>query len=191
MKKCFTCLAVLLAASIAFSQQAPKAQSEAPTGDVQNYASYGIALFPPAPNSEVVLPFLTAENKIVFFPLSTVQQAVKENRVLGRPISYGEVVSLIGQFQIENDKLKQENERLWAVVGKSSPQTVIVQSPSAAEQAAADAQRAALAHAEAQRLQEQRREAILRFLMGQQTQRVNMNVNVTDCTRFPALCVNH
>lgn len=41
-------------------------------------------------------------------------------------------------------------------------------------------------------MQEQKREAALRFLMGQQTQKVNMNMNVrvTDCTKYPALCVH-
>jgi hypothetical protein len=193
MRNFFTCSVILLVASIAFSQQGSPPQTGTPTSDVQNYASYGIALFPPTSNAEVILPFLTTENKIAFFPLSTVQQAVKEKRLLGRPISYGEVVSLIGQFQIENDRLKQENDKLWAIVGKSSTaQNAGVQGPSPAVQAAAaDAQRAALAQADAQRLQEQRRAAILRFLMGQQTQRINMNVNVTDCTKLPALCVNH
>jgi hypothetical protein len=57
--------------------------------------------------------------------------------VLGRLISYGEVMALIGELQIEGNRLKQENEKLWAVVGKSSPpQTVVVQTQPAPAQTA-------------------------------------------------------
>ncbi|MGB7554113.1 MAG: hypothetical protein WBM04_07050 [Candidatus Korobacteraceae bacterium] len=119
---------MLLISSAAFSQQA-STQQQALSG-VQNYAPYSIALLPSAPGGEVVLPFLTTENKVEFFPLSQVQLASKEKRLLGRPISYGEVVVLIGQLQIEVNRLKEENEKLWTAVGKPSvPPTVIVQTP--------------------------------------------------------------
>jgi serine/threonine protein kinase len=118
-------LAVLLTASALFSQQ-PSTQQQAPSGEqqhteIQNYAPYSIALVPGSRGGEVVLPFVTAENKIAFFPLSEVQRASNEKRVLGRMISYGELVSTIGDLQIQVNQLKQENEKLWAVVGKSSP----------------------------------------------------------------------
>lgn len=124
----FTGLAMLLISTAAFSQQASTEQ-QAPS-EIQNYAPYSIALLPTAPGGEVVLPFLTTENKVAFFPVSQVQQASKEKRLLGRPISYGEVIALIGELQIEVNRLKEENEKLWAAVGKSSPpQTVVVQTP--------------------------------------------------------------
>ena len=124
----FTGLAILLLSTAAFTQQASTVQQT--SNDVQNYAPYSIALVPTAAGGEVVLPFLTTDNKVEFFPLSQVQQASKEKRLLGRPISYGEVVALIGQLQIEVTRLKEENEKLWAAVGKPSvPQTVVVQTP--------------------------------------------------------------
>ena len=159
--------------------------------EIQSYAPYSIALLPTAPGGEVVLPFVTTDNKVVFFRVAEVQKASQEKRLLGRPISYGELIALIGELQIKVNQLKEENEKLWAVVGKPSlPQTIVVQTPSAPEQATAEA-RAAAAQADAQRRDQQRRQALLMFLMGQQPQRVNMNVNVTDCTKSPALCVNH
>jgi len=131
----FTGLAILLVSIAAFLQEAPT-QEQAPN-EVQNYAPYSIALLPAAPGGEVVLPFLTTGNKLAFFPVSQVQQASKEKRLLGRPISYGELIALIGELQIEVNRLKQENEKLWAVVGKSSiPQTVVVQTPPAPAQTA-------------------------------------------------------
>jgi hypothetical protein len=131
----FTGLAILLISTAAFSQQAPT-QQQAPN-EVQNYAPYSIALLPATPGGEVVLPFLTTDNKLAFFPVSQVQQASNEKRLLGRPISYGELIALIGDLQIQVNQLKQENEKLWAVVGKSStPQTVVVQTPPAPAQTA-------------------------------------------------------
>jgi hypothetical protein len=113
-----------------FSQEAAT-QQQTPN-EVQNYAPYSIALLPDAPGAEVVLPFMTADSKLAFFPVSEVQRASKEKRLLGRLISYGELIALIGELQIEVNRLKQENEKLWAVVGKSStPQTIVVQTPPA------------------------------------------------------------
>lgn len=127
----FTGLSILLISISAFSQQAT---TQAPN-EIQNYAPYSIALVPATPGAEVVLPFLTTDNKLAFFPVSQVQQASNEKRLLGRPISYGELIALIGDLQIQVNQLKQENEKLWAVVGKSStPQTVVVQTPPAPEE---------------------------------------------------------
>jgi hypothetical protein len=114
---------------IAHLNQPPaSAQSSA---EIQNYAPYSIALLPDKAGAEVVLPFITSENRLAFFTVSEVQQASKDQKLLGRLVSYGELIALIGDLQIQVNQLKQENEKLWAVVGKSSaPQTVVVQQPS-------------------------------------------------------------
>src|SRR4051794_20543485 len=82
-------------------EQRQRSTEEQRSPDVQNYAPYSIALLPADAGAEVVLPFLTTDNKLVFFPLSQVQQASTEKRVLGRLISYGELISLIGDLQIQ------------------------------------------------------------------------------------------
>lgn len=116
------------------SQHMPPQQQATPS-EVQTYPPYSIALLPAAPGGEVVLPFITTDNKLAFFPVSQVQQASKEHRLLGRPISYGELLALLGGLQVEVDRLRQENDKLWAVVTKSSgPQTVVVQPPPAPPQ---------------------------------------------------------
>jgi len=110
------------------NQPPASAQSSA---EIRNYAPYNIALLPDKGGAEIVLPFITSENRLAFFTVSEVQQASKDHKLLGRLISYGELIALIGDLQTQVNQLKQENEKLWAVVGKSSaPQTVVVQQPS-------------------------------------------------------------
>ncbi|MBZ5573250.1 MAG: hypothetical protein LAO09_15380 [Acidobacteriia bacterium] len=99
-----------------------------PLSEIQNFAPYSIALLPDKPDGEVVIPFFTTEDKLAFFTVSQVQQASRDKKLLGRLVSYGELIALIGDLQIQVNQLKQENEKLWAVVGKpSTPQTVVVQ----------------------------------------------------------------
>jgi hypothetical protein len=123
----FTALSALAQepASATPSQVATKQQ---PSTEIQNYAPYNIALLPNKPGAEIVLPFMTSENRLAFFSLSEVQQASKDKRLLGRLISYGELIALIGDLQIQVTQLRQENDKLWTVVGKgSTPPTVVVQ----------------------------------------------------------------
>ena len=168
----FTGLAALLLISIpARSQQAPN--------EIQQYAPYNIALLPNSPLAEVVLPFITTDSKLAFFPASQVQQASKENRILGRLVSYGEVIALIGELQIEVNRLSQENERLWAVVTKTvPPQTIVVQTQPATVQPV-----------------QQNNDALMKYMLIRQlfpspTPSRTINLNLRDCTRYPALCVH-
>ena len=94
-------------------QSPPSAESSI---EIQNYAPYNIALLPDKTGAEIVLPFMTVENRLAFFTLSQVQQASKDKKLLGRLISYGELISLIGDLQVQVNQLKQENDKLWAVV---------------------------------------------------------------------------
>ena len=111
------------------SQASQVTQTQQASTDIQSYAPYHIALLPNKPGSEIVLPFMTGDNSLVFFTLSQVQQASKDKVVLGRLISYGELIALIGELQTQANQLKQENDKLWAVVGKGTypPQTAVVQ----------------------------------------------------------------
>ena len=145
--------------------------------EMQKYAPYNIALLPNAPGAEVVIPFMTTENKLSFVALSRVQQASKENRLLGRLVSYGELIALIGELQIEVNRLGQENEKLWAVVTKSlPPQTIVVQTQPATIQPL------------------QQNTALMKYMLIRQlfpslTPLPTINVNFRDCTKYPALCV--
>lgn len=191
-------LAVLCFSTIAFAQQQPPTQQPtqqtppqqqvAPSSEIQKYAPYNVALFLPSPQGgDVVLPYMTKDNKLGFVPLFEMLQAMKDNKAdrFGRPIAYGELIATIGELQIEVNRLKQENDKLWAVVTKSSgPQTVVVQPPPAPPQPQGPTE-AELR----QRAEQQKRQMILMYLLGQQPQRLNINVNVRDCTRYPALCV--
>jgi hypothetical protein len=172
---------LLLLVSIAAFSFTALAQEQS-GAEIQKYAPYNIALLPNGPGvgpgTEVVIPFMNTENKLTFFPLSQVQQASKEKRLLGRLVSYGELIALIGDLQIEINRLNKENEKLWTAVTKSSPQqTVVVQAAPANTQQP-----------------QQNNDALMRIMLirqlfpaAQPPQTINLNVR--DCTRFPALCV--
>jgi len=132
---------VLFATLFALTAFAHSQQSETPAqaNQIANYAPYSVALVPGKQGGEVVLPFLTTENKLAFFTLSEVRQASNDNKVLGRLISYGELIALIGDLQVQVNQLKQENEKLWAAVGKPSPAQTIVVQPSSPPSATTNA----------------------------------------------------
>ena len=92
---------------------------------------------------------------------------------------YGELLQLVRQLAEDNQRLKTENDHLWKIAEKpSAPTSVTVQQASAPPpQADPDAER------------RQMRMMLLRSLLAPKSSTVN--VNVTDCTRYPALCVNH
>lgn len=158
----------------------PERKSQPPvqqgTTDTQNYAPYYVALLLHS-GGEAVFPFLTPDNKVTFFPLSVVQQASKDKRLLGRPISYGDLLVVIGDLQIQVNQLKGENEKLWAAIGKSSPQTVVVQpAPAAIDPTKAEI--------------EARKTLLMRYFLQRSMPTPTLNMNVSDCTRYPALCVH-
>jgi hypothetical protein len=155
-----------------------------PQSEIQKYAVYNIALFLPNPQGgDVVLPFMSQENKLVFYPLSRALEARDKIGALGRPISYVELISLIGTLQIEVDRLKQENDKLWVVVGKSAaPSTVVLQTPPAQQsppQQSARQDDDALA-----------KYMLLRQLFPSTQQPQTIRLQVSDCTKYPALCAH-
>lgn len=155
-----------------------------PQSEIQKYAVYNIALFLPNPQGgDVVLPFMSQENKLVFYPLSRALEARDKIGALGRPISYGELISLIGTLQIEVDRLKQENDKLWVVVGKSAaPSTVVVQTPPAQQ-------------SPTQQWARQDNDALAKYMLLRQLfpstpPPQTIRLQVSDCTKYPALCAH-
>lgn len=139
---------------------------------IENYAPYSIALLPDGPNQQIIIPFMDSENHIVFYPLPEVVKASQEKRVLGKMVTYGQLIALIGDLQIQLTQAKQENEKLWAVVSKNSPpaQVTVVQPVS-----------------------NPRSDAMTRYILLRQlfpAPPQTVNVNVTNCTAYPALCVH-
>lgn len=135
------------------------------------YASYTLLLVPR--HGEGVMIGIDKQQKITFVPISSIAKSIDQEGV--SPVSYGEVLQLVRQLADENQRLKAENDHLWKVAENrpGAPTTVVVQqAPTPPPDP--DAER------------RQMRMMLLRSLL---TPRTSVNANVTDCTRYPALCV--
>ena len=110
------------------------------------------------------------EQKLAFIPITSIKKAVDEGAL---PVRYGDLVQLIRQLTDENLRLKTENDHLWRVAeNHTSAPPVIVQQQSPPPDPNASRRQMQL--------------MLLRSLLTQQ--RSTANVNVTDCSRTPALC---
>jgi hypothetical protein len=149
---------------------APSMKTEQPGAD---YSSYSVLLVPAQGTG--MLMAVDKQQKIVFVPIPAITKAVNEDGI--SPVRYGEVLQLVRQLADENQRLKIENDHLWKVAeNRSGPPTpVIIQQAAAPPQENPEAAR------------QQMRTMLLRNLLAPRSSTVN--VNVTDCTRYPALCV--
>lgn len=140
------------------------------------YSSYTLLLVSHEKGSEGKMVGIDKQRQIVFIPISGITKAVNEDGV--SPVSYGELLQLLHQLGEDNQRLKAENDHLWKVAenhGASTP--VIVQQVQQEPSPDPDAER------------RQMRMMLLRSMFAPRSSTVN--VNVSDCSRTPALCVNH
>lgn len=171
-------LLLLVCALPALAQQPqPTENSTAVSQVASDYRPYSILLVGPPPKGDGVVMILTKDQRLVFTPTDKAKLAFDSG---GVPIRYGDVLQLLQQLTDDNARLKAENERLWKIAENksSSPSTVVVQTPS---QPQPDQ------NAEARR---QMQMMLLRSLMTPRPSNT-VNVNVTDCSKYPALCVAH
>ena len=161
------------------------ASSFAQSPDAVKYAPRHVLLVDPQPGVEAVLPMVftvDGKQRVEFVPVHQVKESLEKG---GRPVTLADILSALGAATEKVNQLQLENDRLWKVAMKDAPksETVIVQQPPPApSQATIDAQRQAEVNAQRQR-------AIQTWLLLQGMNRSQtLNVNVTDCTRFPALC---
>lgn len=162
--------------------------------DEAKYSPRAILLIDAAPGVESVMPLVFTENgqsHIEYVPASKIKVSIDKG---GKPIRLGDVLSLLGQENEKISRLQAENDKLWQVVTKaapSAPQTVIVQqsAPAPLQPSAVDTATRAQADADARRAQAV--EMWMRLQSQSQPHSQTTNVYYRDCTRFPALCVNH
>jgi hypothetical protein len=150
--------------------------------EVQQYAPRAIMLVSAQAGVEAVAPMIVTDNgaqRLEFVPVSQTKDALEHG---AQPVRLADVLGLLIQQSQTIAQLQTENDRLWKVAMKDSPSqpaTVVVQQPTPPP-VDPETQRAAL------------RQQLILSLLGMQNanrpQTVNMNVNVTDCSRFPALC---
>jgi hypothetical protein len=97
-----------------------------------------------------------------------------------------EIIDAINYLHAENDRFAAENARL-----KGSPVTpapVVVIAPQVQPNAPSQAQIEAEQRAEAAARRQQLNQSFMMMQNAGRPQTQNLNVNVTDCTRYPALC---
>ena len=135
-------------------------------------------MFASAQPGEVgVMPIVITEGQLEVVPISTVAARIGGG---ASPILYSDLVSLIRQMSDENQRLKAENERLWVIAGKPAPSStpvVVVQAP-APQPPPSDNGYAA---------RQQMRMTLLQSLI-RQNQSNTVNVNVRNCSAYPAPC---
>lgn len=141
------------------------------------YSAYTILLVNHG-GGEGMMVGVDKQKQIVFVPISQISKAVSEQGV--SPVSYGELLQLLHQLGEENQRLKAENDHLWKVAeghpGATAPATTVVVQQQAPPRSDPDAER------------RQMRMMLLQSLLAPKSSTVNLNVR--DCARFPALCVN-
>lgn len=136
------------------------------------YSSYTILLVSHQKGTEGVMVAIDKQKQIIFVPISAITKAVDEDGA--SPVSYGELLQLVRQLGEDNQRLKAENDHLWKVAEKESgaSASVVVNQAAATPDPEAD--------------RRQVRTMLLRSLLA--PQRSTVNVNVTYCNQYPALC---
>lgn len=153
------------------------------SAEASKYAPRALVLLSAKPGSVAVMPMsFTVKGKehLEFIPSSKIKESIAKG---GHPILFGEVLSALGEatqtiqnLQAQNAALHQENERLWKVAMKSNPsqpppRPIIIQQPQSREPS---------------RLEKY---MLLRSMFPPRQPTQNLHVTVSDCTRYPALCV--
>jgi hypothetical protein len=142
------------------------------------FSDYNLLLVSHQKGIEGVMVGIDRQRQIVFVPISSTGKAVNEDGVL--PVRYGDLLQLLRQLGDENSRLKAENDHLWKVAeghpGATAPTTVVVQQQPAPQAPQPDP--------EAER--RQARLMLLQSLLAPRS--ATVNVNVRDCTHYPALC---
>ncbi len=171
-------LILCLTAFAAINAQTPAASMPA---SAPVYPNYSIMLINPAGGGVVLMH--NPKNQMEYVDVAKTQDAFKAGYV---PVRVAEIADVINYLKGENDRLTTENARLLG--SPATPAPVIVIAPQAQPAAPSQAQIEAQQRAEAAA---RRQQIIQSFLMMQNANRPktqNLNVNITDCTRYPALC---
>jgi hypothetical protein len=171
--------------SVSVTTSAPQVQPPAvQPAQPPSYANYSIMLVNPVANSGGVVLMHTPKNSLEYVDVKQIQTALNNGYV---PVRSAEIIDAINYLHAEIDRLTAENARLKGLPATPAPVVVIEpqSQPAAPSQAQIEAARRAEAAA-------RRQQIIQSFMMMQNANRPqtqNLNVNVTDCTRYPALCV--
>jgi hypothetical protein len=164
------------AGSVPAANAAPAPQAQPPS-----YANYNIMLLFP-PTGHAVVMMYNPQGRLEFVPVNSTKQAFESGYV---PVRAADISNLIDSLSAENKKLESENAALRNASSRppTQPSSVTVVNETGPQQAAL--QREAMERAERQ----QRRQQLIQTFLGLQNRSQNVNVNVTNCNQYPALCV--
>lgn len=169
MKAAILCGSLLLLSSLAATAQSSEALQ---------YAPRPIALLS-NDQTEGIIPLvftINGHSHLEFIPASRMMESMTAG---GQPLRFGDLLSAlreatdtINRLQNENQRLQAENDKLWNIAMKDAPAP---QPPSTV----------VLQQAAPQPADPLSRYILLRSFL---PQTYNLNVQVSDCTRLPALC---
>lgn len=160
--------------------QYPAAQTPQPP----SYANYTIMLVNPVANAGAVVLMHTPKNSLEYVDVKQIQAALNSGYV---PVRSAEIIDAINYLHAENDRLTAENARLKG--SPATPAPVVIIAPQAQPDAPSQAQIEAEQRAEAAARRQQIIQSFMMMQNANRPQTQNLNVSVTDCTRYPALCV--
>src|SRR6185312_15821368 len=190
MKSALLGLALFSLSAAAVCAQTPPAEPQP-----ANFANYSIMLLPPQAKGAGVVLMHNPQNALEYVEISKIKEAMDAGYV---PVRLAEIAGVIASLQQQVSQLKDENASLKSADQQKKSDSLVVQplivqpAPivSPAQPSPAEIEVQERAQAEALR-QEWRQQAIQAFLMMQNANRprtYNMNVTVSNCTRYPALC---
>ena len=162
----------------------PSPQGQTPVAEAAqppSYANYSVMLVNPVVGAGAVVLMHTPKGSLEYVDVKQIQAALNNGYV---PVRAAEILDSINYLHAENDRLAAENARL-----KGSAATGVVVVPQAQPAASSPAQIAAEQRAEAAARRQQMIQMLMMMQNTNRPQTQNLNVNVTDCTRYPALCV--
>ncbi len=158
-------------------------QTQSEPAQSPSYANFSIMLVNPTAGGSAVVLMHNPQNGLEFVPVNNTKTAMDGGYVAVRAAELGDLISALkeenARLTAENAQLKSESVKQAGPVVSSDPSAADVLAQANARVAAADAQKVA-----------RRQQLLQNWMMLQGINRTqNLNVNVTDCTRYPALCV--
>jgi hypothetical protein len=138
----------------------------------------------PVANAGAVVLMHTPKNSLEYVDVKQIQAALNSGYV---PVRSAEIIDAINYLHAENDRLTAENARLKG--SPATPAPVVIIAPQAQPDAPSQAQIEAEQRAEAAARRQQIIQSFMMMQNANRPQTQNLNVSVTDCTRYPALCV--
>lgn len=167
--------------SVNSAPSTPQTQPSATrTPQQSGYANYSIMLVSPAGGAVVLMH--NPKNELELIDVNNTNRAFSAGYA---PVRAVEISELIASLKEEIARLTAENKSLQGEQARQAS----APPPSLYSQAELEARRRAQVDAENAARRQQLIQGWLMLQNMNRPQTQNLNVNVTDCTRFPALCV--